>query len=182
MTCTSRCRNAKGDECKCSCDGSNHGIYNDDKEEANPVKRMREINNPNHYYLCEYSFVPFPHNEKNPKFALGADIYAWISHNLAKKYRDRNHALAIWKDMNTNEFVVRKEFREATIVSFFGGVIQTNIPNGRWEEVYRGINFQEALDICTIYGHKYHNSKSEWKACDHSSYQRWCTKHWKVKV
>lgn len=28
MTCTSRCRNAKGDECKCSCGGANHGVGN----------------------------------------------------------------------------------------------------------------------------------------------------------
>ena len=25
MACTSRCKNAKGDECKCACGGANHG-------------------------------------------------------------------------------------------------------------------------------------------------------------
>ena len=186
MTCTNKCKNAKGDICKCSCNGENHGIYN--TEEENPVERMTKLNNPNHYYLCEYSFVPYPPSEKNPKFALGADVYAHIPSKEAKKYGDRNHALAIWKDIQTKEFVVRKEFRQQSIMTFgiagsnIAGILQTNIPNGKWEEIYRGTDFQAALDMCTIYGHKYWGHKNEWKACDHGPYQHGCCKNWKVKI
>jgi len=32
MTCNSRCTHAKGDLCRCECEGANHGIYADDED------------------------------------------------------------------------------------------------------------------------------------------------------
>ena len=32
MTCNSRCTHAKGDLCRCECDGANHGIYATDED------------------------------------------------------------------------------------------------------------------------------------------------------
>ena len=179
------CEYATGDVCKCSCGGNLHGIHgiseleNPSKLPEDPVKRMHYINN--FYWLCEYSFVPYPHNEKNPKFALGADVYAHIPHKTAKKYGDRNHALAIWQDRQTKEWVVRKEFRQQSIVAFnISGLknkiaeMITNVPTGKWVEVYRGTSFQEALNICTIYANKYWGFETEWKACTHGKYMRSC--------
>jgi len=176
------CEHASGDICKCSCGGSLHGIKNIDPLESpeSPVVRMHYVNN--FFWLCEYSFVPYPHNEKNPQFALGADVYAHIPDKTCKKYGDRNHALAIWQDRHTKEWVVRKEFRQQSIVKFtFANIEQqvemiTNESTGKWEEVYRGNSFQEALNICTIYANKYWGLETEWKACTHGEYMRSCCK------
>lgn len=182
---SSACENAKHEKCTCSCGGVLHGIKNNGMPE-DPVKRMRYINQ--FYWLCEHSFVPFPHSEKNPKFALGADVYAHIPDKTAKRYGDRNHALAIWKDIQTKEWVVRKEFRQESIMVFTVGqsdqkaLLQTNVPTGKFQEVYRGNNFQDALDMCTIYANKYWGFETEWKACTHDKYMKSCCKNWKVKV
>jgi len=185
MVCNCRCWFAKTteDKCKCSCEGENHGKGHPPEDEEkipeDPVKRMTYENNI--YRLCEYSFVPYPHEEKNPKFALGADVYAHIPWKKAKKYKDRNHALAIWQDIASKEWVVRKEYREANIRSFALGTIISNNTLDEYEEIYRGYNFQEALDMCTIMGHKYWGSKTEWKACDHGKYMSFCCKPKKVE-
>ena len=175
------CEAASGEVCKCSCGGSLHGIKNTNPLEIpeDPVKRMHYINN--FFWLCEHSFVPYPHNEQNPQFGLGADVYAFIPNKTAKKYGDRNHALAIWKDLHTGEFVVRKEFRQQSIVLFtipnlknqLGEMI-TNKSTGKWEEVFRGNDFQAALDMCVIYTDKYWGFETEWKACTHGKYMRSC--------
>ena len=183
----SACENAEHERCTCSCNGSLHGISGNGSSEIpiDPVKRMGYINK--YYSLCEYSFVPFPHGIKNPKFALGADVYAHIPSKSSKKYKERNHALAIWKDIETKEFVVRKEFQQRSIITFVTKLTQiaemiTNNSTGSFEEVYRGNDFQKALDMCTIYGHKYWGHETEWKACDHGDYMQHCCKNWKVKV
>ena len=48
MTCTDKCRLAKGDLCRCSCGGDNHGIdvkdeYNDLEQQIAEEKKGGEI-------------------------------------------------------------------------------------------------------------------------------------------
>lgn len=185
----SACEHATHKKCVCTCGGNLHGIKSNGIPE-DPVKRMKYINQ--YYWLCEYSFVPFPHSEDNPEFALGADVYAQIPDKTAKKYKDRNHALAIWQDRTTKEWVVRKEFRQTQITTFalennkialqkIQGILQTNVPTGKWQDVYRGNDFQDALNMCTIYANKYWSFETEWKACTHESYMRSCCKPKEVK-
>ena len=136
------------------------------------------------FSLCCYSFVPYPHSGPNPKFALGADIYFHIPLKTQKKYNDKNHSLAIWLDIKTQEWVVRKEYREQMIQSIdMGDVKGVMISNGitqHFQEVYRGRNFQEALDMCTLLSHKYWDLETQWVACSHN-FESFCCKRYKDK-
>lgn len=137
------------------------------------------------YILCVYSFVPYPHNEKNPKFALGADIYAHVPYNKLKKYNDKNHSLAIWLDVFTQEFVVRKEYKDQNIQTInlkneTRGVIISSGEIKYFQEIYRGKDFQEALNMCTILSHKYWESNTQWVSCSHQG-ESYCCKNYKDK-
>lgn len=131
----------------------------------------------NTFSLCQYSFVPYPHSEPNPKFALGADVYAQIPGDMQKKHDDKNHALAIWLDIETQEWVVRKEYNMRQIRTIrqgnMSGILLTSGKTIKFEEAYRGKDFQEALNQCTILSHFYWGFETEWVACSHS-YEGWC--------
>ena len=133
------------------------------------------------FSLCCYSFVPYPHSDSNPKFALGADVYAHIPFQVQKKYNDKNHALGIWLDIETQEWVVRKEYREQTIqtinMSDVKGIMLSSGSTTSFQEAYRGKNFQEALDMCTILSNKYWESETEWIACSHNYELHCCKKY-----
>lgn len=135
------------------------------------------------FSLCCYSFIPYPHSEKRPKFALGADVYAHAPYDKLKKYKDKNHALAIWLDIETQEWVVRKEYRDQIIETenINNGaqiVMVSSGPTKRFQEVYRGKIFQEALNQCTILSNKYWEIETEWIACTHN-YESFCCEKYK---
>lgn len=139
------------------------------------------------FSLCCYSFIPFPHSERNPKFALGADVYAHAPHDKLKKYNDKNHALAIWLDIETQEWVVRKEYREIVVQTMnsknvsLNGVQMLMFSSGQttnFQDAYRGKDFQEALDMCTILSHKYWGLQTRWTKCSHT-YESHCCKKYK---
>jgi hypothetical protein len=135
------------------------------------------------FTLCCYSFIPYPHHDPNPKFALGADVYAHIP--LDKWDPSENHALAIWLDIGTQEWVVRKEYHQQKVHKVPVGnrmniVMISHEPIKKFRDVYRGKDFQEALNQCTIQSHKYWGFESEWKACSHN-YESWCCKKNKQK-
>lgn len=137
------------------------------------------------FTLCEFSFVPYPHSEENPKFALGADVYAYIPHDSQKKYHDKNHALAIWLDIETQEFVVRKEYCEVVLINprkislnSVQMLMFSNKLTNNFQEVYRGKDFQEALNMCTILSNKYWDSETRWTSCSHN-HESYCCKKYK---
>lgn len=140
------------------------------------------------FILCQYSFVPFPHSEKNPKFALGADVYAHIPYDKQKEYNDPNHALGIWLDIKTQEWVVRKEYFKMQVqtlkitlkINNISGVMFHPGDKKTFKEIYRGKDLQEALNQCTILSHKYWDSELEWTACTHT-YELYCCKKYKDK-
>lgn len=134
------------------------------------------------FTLCCYSFVPYPHDDPNPQFALGADVYAQIPSDMAKKYKDDNHALAIWLDIATQEWVVRKEYNKRQIRTIkqgnMSGILLTSGKTIAFVEVYRGKDFQKALDQCTILQNKYWGSETKWTKCTHV-YESHCCKKYK---
>jgi len=134
------------------------------------------------FSLCCYSFIPFPHEEKNPRFALGADVYTHVPQDKLKKYNDKNHALAIWLDIVSQEWVVRKEYRNRIVltISLKAGMRGVMLSSGQtinFQEVYRGKDFQEALKICTIFSHKYWDSEMQWIECTHQGESHCCKKY-----
>lgn len=84
-------------------------------------------------FICEYKFK---HEDKNH---LGystteIDYYAYIP----ARHNEKNHRLTLWKNLKTNEYELVKVFMNQIcgIMPLCGGLIVSNVPNGKKEVIF----------------------------------------------
>jgi len=121
-------------------------------------------------FICEYEFK---HEDKNH---LGysmteIDYYAWIPVRFHKT--ERNHRLSLWKNLKTNEYELVKVYMNQItgIMPLCGGLIISNVPNGKTEVVFH----HKDLNVVLVEGNElwnYYHGTSDYKrevdkVCEH---------------